>query len=66
MDLDAFLKDAIMSDTMFDGLDREFIEMRIIGSTRVAAVFPLYPGVGGRFSAWMVPHCAVGRAVQVP
>jgi hypothetical protein len=54
LDLDAFLKTATLADFHFQGrLAEDAIDMRFIGSTRVAAVFPLYPGVGGRFSAWM-------------
>ena len=54
LDLDAFLRAATLSDFHFQGtLAEDAIDMRIIGSTRVAAVFPLYPGVGGRFSAWV-------------
>ena len=47
LDLDAFLKSATRSDYRFRGtLAEDAIDMRFIGSTRVAAVFPLYPGVG--------------------
>jgi hypothetical protein len=54
LDLDEFLREATLSDSRFQGtLAEDAIDMRIIGSTRVAAVFPLYPGVGGRFSAWV-------------
>jgi hypothetical protein len=53
LDLDAFLRQATLSDYRFQGTAEDAIDMRIIGSTRVAAVFPLYPGVGGRFSAWV-------------
>jgi hypothetical protein len=53
LNLDAFLRQATRSDYRFQGTAEDAIDMRIIGSTRVATVFPLYPGVGGRFSAWM-------------
>ena len=49
LDLDTFLKDAIMSESMLEGLGREYIDMRIIGSTRVAAVYPF----GSLFAAWV-------------
>jgi hypothetical protein len=54
LDVDAFLRSATLSDFHFRGtLEEEAIEMRTIGSTRVATVFPLHQGVGGRFSAWV-------------
>ncbi len=50
MNLDTFLKDAIQSDSGFGGqLSEDAIDMPIIGSTRVAAVYPW----GSLFAVWV-------------